>query len=83
MWKIRMVRDLTDKVTPDVKVRSVVNYDLPSDICNMLDSIDMVDPAYTDSIFATVLQHCFEEFVDTGFMPHSLIPPGGDLKEIK
>ena len=47
MWKVKMVRDLTDKVSPDVIVQSSFDYNdlLQRDWSEMLDNIDMVDEA--------------------------------------
>jgi len=57
------------------KIKSEFDYELPQDFCNMLDSLDMIDPAYTDSVFATITQHCVNEFAGSHFVPTSLIPP--------
>jgi len=75
MWKVKMVRDLTDKVSPDVIVQSSFDYELPRDWCDMLDNIDMVDEAYRNSIFVGVKQHCANEHAASGFYPQELIPP--------
>lgn len=75
MWKIKMVRQLTDKVSPDVIVESSFDYELPADWSNMLENIDMVDEAYRDSVFAGVMQHCVNEFGQSGFFPDNLISP--------
>jgi len=75
MWKVKMVRMLTDKVSPDVIVESSFDYELPNDWSDMLDNIDMVDEAYRDSIFMGVRQHCANEHAASLFFPKELIPP--------
>ena len=75
MWKIKMVRQLTDKVSPDVIVESSFDYELPADWSVMLDDAGMVEQEYRDSIFEGVLQHCTEEFGPSGFYPRDLIAP--------
>ena len=75
MWKVKMVRYLTDKVSPDVIVQSSFNYELPRDWSEMLDNIDMVDEAYRDSVFMGVRKHCANEHATSGFYPQELIPP--------
>ena len=75
MWKIRMVRQLTDKVSPDVIVESSFDYELPRDWSEMLENLDMVDEPYRDSIFAGIMQHCVKKFGSSGFYPKDLIAP--------
>ena len=75
LWKVRMVRQLTDKVSPDVIVESSFDYELPRDWSEMLENIDMVDEAYRDSVFTGVMQHCWNEFGKAGFFPGDLIAP--------
>ena len=75
MWKVRMVRQLTDKVSPDVIVESSFDYELPHDYSEMLENMDMVDEPYRDSIFAGIMQHCVKEFGSSGFFPQDLIAP--------
>ena len=75
LWKVRMVRKLTDRVSPDVIVESSFEYELPRDWSDMLENIDMVDEAYRDSIFMGVHQHCVKEFGNAGFFPDNLISP--------
>ena len=75
MWKIKMVRQLTDKVSPDVIVESSFDYELPADWSDMLENIDMVDEAYRDSVFMGVHQHCVNKFANVGFFPRDLIAP--------
>lgn len=75
LWKVRMVRQLTDKVSPDVIVESSFEYELPRDWSEMLESMEMVDEAYRDSIFAGVIKHCQKEHAASGFYPQELISP--------
>ena len=75
LWKVRMVRHLTDKVSPDVIVESSFEYELPRDWSEMLESCVKVDEAYRDSVFAGIMQHCVKEFGSSGFYPKDLISP--------
>ena len=75
MWKVKMVRMLTDGVSPDVIVKSGFDYELPRDWSEMLDNIDMVDEAYRNSVFVGVRQHCANQHAASGFYPQELIPP--------
>ena len=75
LWKVRMVRKLTNRVSPDVIVESSFEYTLPADWSDMLENIDMVDEAYRDSVFMGVHQHCVKEHGDSMFYPEELISP--------
>ena len=75
MWKVKMVRRLTDGVSPDVTVLSSFEYELPADWSDMLDNLEMVDEAYHDSIFMGVHQHCIKEHGHAKFFPDNLISP--------
>ena len=75
LWKVRMERWLTDGVSPEVKITSSFEYELPRDWSEMLENIDMVDEAYRDSVFAGVMQHCVNEHGKSGFYPQDLIAP--------
>ena len=68
-----MIRRLTDKVSPDVIVESVVKYELPADYADLLNGIDQIDEAYRDSVFAGIRQHLEKEFAADGFFPEDLI----------
>ena len=71
MWKIRMERWLLGG-----EIKSEFDYELPQDFCNMLDSLDMIGrPAYTDSVFATITQHCEIKFAGSRFVATTLMPP--------
>ena len=74
-WKVRMVRMLTDGVSPDVIVESSFEYTLPTDWSEMLNGLDMVDEAYHQSVFAGIHQHCINEHGKSGFYPQDLIAP--------
>jgi len=78
-WKVKMVRWLTDGISPDVIVESSFEYELPRDWSDMLDNIDMVDETYRDSIFMGVHQHCQNEHAGSGFFVHDLIPPNSQV----
>jgi len=75
LWKVRMVRKLTDRVSPDVIVESAFDYELPADWSDILDNLEMVDEAYRDSIFMGIHKHCVNEFGQAGFFPDNLISP--------
>lgn len=79
LWKVRMVRKLTDRVSPDVIVESAFEYELPRDWSDMLENINMVDEAYRDSVFMGVRQHCVNEHAESGFMVQELIPPNSQV----
>ena len=75
LWKVKMVRMVTDGMSPDVIVESSFEYELPRDWSEMLENIDMVDESYRDSVFAGVMQHCVHEHGKSGFYPQDLIAP--------
>jgi|TARA_B100000085_G_C18413067_1_gene459433 hypothetical protein len=74
-WKVRMERWITDGESPEVKIKSSFDYELPRDWSEMLDNIDMVDEAYRDSVFMGVMQHCSNKHGKSGFFPQELISP--------
>lgn len=75
LWKVRMIRKVTDRVSPDPIVESAFDYELPADWSDMIENIDMIDEAYRDSVFMGVHQHCVKEFGNAGFFPDNLIAP--------
>ena len=75
MWKVRMVRRLTDKVSPDVIVESVVEYELPADYSNMLESFESIDDPHKQSVLAGIHKHLQKEFGNCHFYPEELICP--------
>ena len=79
MWKVKMVRKLTDRVSPDVIVESSFEHELPADWSEMLENLQMVDEAYHDSIFMGVHQHCINEHAKSGFYPAELISPNSQV----
>lgn len=79
MWKVKMVRLLTDGVSPDVIVESSFEHELPADWSEMLENLQMVDESYHDSVFAGVYQHCINEHADSGFYPAELISPNSEV----
>lgn len=74
-WKVKMVRRLTDKVSPDVIVESSFEYDLPREYGNMLDSWDDLDDEYKPSVVEDINQYLTDEFAASGFFPLELICP--------
>lgn len=79
MWKVKMVRLLTNGVSPDVIVESSFEHELPADWSEMLENLQMVDEAYHDSIFMGVHQHCINEHAKSGFYPAELISPNSKV----
>ena len=75
LWKVRMIRRLTDKVSPDVIVESVVEYELPRDYSHMLESFEYIDEPYKESVLAGIHKHLQKEFGDCHFYPEELISP--------
>ena len=80
LWKVRMVRMLTDGQSPDVIVESSFEYELPRDWSEMLENIDMIDEAYRDSVLVGIHQHCINEHAKSGFYPQGLISPKEDAQ---
>ena len=80
LWKVRMVRMLTDGKSPDVIVESSFEYELPRDWSEMLENMDLIDEAYRDSVFAGIMQHCINEHAKSGFYPQELISPKEDAQ---
>jgi stress-induced morphogen len=78
LWKVKMVRLLTTRVSPDVIAESSFEYTLPDDLSNMLDNINMVDEAHHNSIFMEVRQHCHNEHASSGFFAQEIISPKFD-----
>ena len=74
LWKVRMVRQLTDKVSPDVIVESSFEYELPRDWSEMLENIDEQGQE-AEYVFAGIMQHCVKEFGSSEFYPQELISP--------
>ena len=79
LWKVKMVRLLTDGASPDVIVESSFEHKLPADWSEMLENLQMVDEAYHDSIFTGVYQHCINEHAKSGFYPAGLISPNSQV----
>jgi hypothetical protein len=70
-----MERWLTDGDSPEIKLKSGFDYELPDDYSEMLNNLNMIDEAYQESIFHGINQHCYEQHAGSGFYPISLIPP--------
>ena len=77
LWKVKMVRQLTDKVSPDVIVESSFDYELPADWGDMLNGISRreIDDEYRQSILSGVHHHLQKKFADSGFFAKELISP--------
>ena len=70
-----MVRQLTDKVSPDVIVESSFDYELPRDYSSMLESFDHIDDEYKGSVLEGVNRHLIKKFADSGFFARDIISP--------
>ena len=75
MWKVKMIRQLTNKVSPDVICESSFEYELPADYSSMLESFDHVDDVYKGSVLEGVNRHLIKKFGNSGFYPQELISP--------
>jgi len=75
MWKVKMVRQLTNKVSPDVICESTFTYELPADYSDMLDNIDHIDEALHQSVFESIHRHLIKKFGDSLFFGLDLIAP--------
>jgi hypothetical protein len=74
-WKVKMVRRLTNKVSPDVICESTFTYELPADYGDMLNGIDHIDEELHHSLFDSIQQHLFKKFGDSLFFGQELIEP--------
>ena len=74
-WKVKMVRRLTNKVSPDVICESTFTYELPADLCDMLNGIDHIDEELHQSVFELVQRHLIRMFGDSLFFALELIEP--------
>ena len=70
-----MIRQLTNKVSPDVICESSFEYELPADYSSMLESFDHVDDVYKGSVLEGVNRHLIKKFGNSGFYPQELISP--------
>jgi hypothetical protein len=80
-WKVKMVRRLTNKVSPDVICESTFTYELPADYGDMLNGIDHIDEELHHSLFDSIQQHLFKKFGDSLFFGLDLVPPYEDHKD--
>ena len=77
LWKVKMVRLLTNKVSPDVICESSFEYELPRDYSSMLESFEHIDDEYKGSVLEGVHKHLIKKFADSGFFAHEIICPKG------
>ena len=75
LWKVKMVRQLTDKVSPDVICESSFDYELPRDYSTILESFEHIDDEFKGSVLETVNRHLIKKFADSGFFAKELISP--------
>jgi len=80
MTKIRLMRKLTDQVSPDVICESFLEYELPTEFQEMMDECEEMmmdeDPEadlYIQHIFSQVNEHVNQMFADSGFFPIGLV----------
>lgn len=71
-WQAEMIRQLTNKQTPDIIAESKIYYTLPADYQDMLNGQDLIDPEYRQSIFAAVNKHLEKQFSKDGFFFKSI-----------
>ena len=78
--KIRMMRKLTDKVSPTVICESLLEYPLPTEFQEMMTECEQMmmeeDPEaelYIQHIFSQVSEHVSELFAHSGFFPIGLV----------
>ncbi len=74
-WKVKMVRKLTNKVSPDVICESTFTYELPADYGDMLNGLDTIDEELHRSIFRTISAHLERKFGGALFFGCELIEP--------
>ena len=74
-WKVKMVRKLTNKVSPDVICESSFDYELPADYSSMLESFEHIDDEYKGSVLDGVNKHLIKKFAKSGFFAKELISP--------
>lgn len=74
-WKVKMVRQLTNKVSPDVMCESSFEYELPADWGDMLNGFDHIDEEYRQSILSGIHLHLQKKFAESGFFAQELISP--------
>lgn len=74
-WKVRMERWLTDGKSPEIKIKSSFDYELPADWGDMLNGIDEVDEEYQQSIIHGIHTHLQKKFASSGFYAQELISP--------
>ena len=70
-----MVRQLTNKVSPDVICESTFTYELPADYGDMLNGLDSIDETLHQSVFESIQRHLIKKFGDSLFFGLDLIPP--------
>ena len=70
-----MVRQLTNKVSPDIICESSFDYELPRDYSSMLESFNHIDDEYKGSVLEGVNRHLIKKFADSGFFARDIISP--------
>ena len=70
-----MVRQLTNKVSPDVICESSFDYELPADYSSMLESFEHIDDEFKGSVLDGVNKHLIKKFAKSGFFAKELISP--------
>lgn len=72
-WKVKLVRRLTNKISPDVIVESTLHYSLPEDYSIMLDGFTYIEEPYRDAIMADINRHVREQFDESNFYAFELV----------
>ena len=69
-----MVRQLTNKVSPDVICESSFEYELPADWGDMLNGFDHIDEEYRQSILSSIHLHLQKSLLNLDFLPRTISP---------
>ena len=80
LWKIKMVRRLTDKVSPDVIVQSSFEYELPAFYSDMLDHITDLTEESGAAVYVGIQKHREKKFAKDGFFGEELLYPQGETE---
>ena len=71
--RVKMVRKLTNKETPDVVCESSFLYRLPQDLIDLVNDADEENEIYAEYCFVEINKHLTSEFAGAGFFPERLV----------
>lgn len=75
-WIVVLERWLTDKKSPDIICKSILEYELPENLNLLMESTSGdEDQLYMNACFQMVNDHLFEKFGDSGFVPQVMLSP--------